>query len=99
MGDLDSAFGFAVHRAIESGLLDDFLDKIISDARWRKGLLDPSKPPRKTADMRHSGHQVWAWMGGADPPQWEIVGTGLVLTEEQLAEHVARRERLIKEQR
>lgn len=73
------AMAFALIEAVKEGLLDRHLDKLLSEVKWRQGLLDPSKPPRKTAEMRLSGHQNWAWMAGADPPQWQVVGTGLLL--------------------
>lgn len=28
-------------------------------------------------------HQHWVWLAGANPPHWEIFGTGLLLDEEQ----------------
>lgn len=33
------------------------------------------KPPE--SDL--SPGQVWAWMGGATPPHWEIKGTGVIV--------------------
>jgi len=35
-------------------------------------------PDQKPPDDGLEKHQLWAWMQGADPPHWEIVGTGLI---------------------
>lgn len=92
--DLATAIGFAASRAIEAGLLDGYLHRLASDIRWRQALTNREKVPRKTADMRASGHQVWAWINAPDGKggQWEVRGTGAILTDEQLADARTRRE-------
>lgn len=35
-------------------------------------------PNRKPSRDGLEPHQVWAWMAGANPPRWEIRGTGAV---------------------
>jgi len=34
---------------------------------------------RPPDDELTESHQVWVWLAGANPPHWEIRGTGMVV--------------------
>lgn len=49
----------------------------------------------RPSDEGLEDHQLWVWMQGANPPRWEIRGTGTILDDEMLAVHKERKTRLI----
>lgn len=77
-----SAAAFAAVTAIEDGEWDWNLQSIARSITRRLVLIDHTKPPRLTAEMIASGHQVWAWMNGLGTPHWEVRGTGAIVPEE-----------------
>lgn len=46
-------------------------------------IYDREQRPDRTPEMIASGHQHWAWMAGANPPRWEVVGMGLILDDDR----------------
>jgi hypothetical protein len=67
-------------QAIEAGECDRHLEQILTAAKARLELVDPTKPPRRQPP---EPHQVWAWMSGPGAPHWQIVGTGARLPTEE----------------
>lgn len=74
----DSAGAFAAQQGIKAGRFDRFLVALAAEIRVRQGLIDRSKPPKRTFDMT-TNHQVWAWIGNEQGGQWEVRGTGAVV--------------------
>jgi len=69
------AAAFAAWQAIEAGLWDDHLTSLAGAIGRREALYDRKRPPKGSLPAG----QVWAWMQGANPPRWEIRGTGALL--------------------
>jgi hypothetical protein len=46
-------------------------------------VIDNMDRNRKPSSEGLAVGQVWAWMAGADPPRWEVRGTGLVLSPDE----------------
>lgn len=44
---------------------------------------DNTNRDRKPSNEGLAPGQVWAWMNGADPPRWEVRGTGVVLSPDE----------------
>lgn len=40
-------------------------------------FTDPDDPPSRAGLQPH---QLWVWLQGANPPHWELRGTGCVVT-------------------
>lgn len=103
-GDAENA-GWGRVEELEPGLyeIEHWVENTVRDGPWGSGRVGErsrtcdAREPGPNHDMRLSpseSHQRWAWMGGAPTPHWEIVGTGLVLDDETLAELERRRELL-----
>lgn len=56
--------------------IDEALGLDRARMRYDPDLLDQSTPPSRAG---LEAHQVWAWMGGANPPHWEVRGTGAIV--------------------
>lgn len=81
MADFD-ALAFTADQAIKAGLIDRHLDTLRQSIHERTMILNPRRKP----SIPLPKGQVWAWMGGAKPPQWEVRGTGVVAPDELIPE-------------